>query len=71
MTKNSEEIMAKVKKQQSRHTGTELSDWYQEVVRTADMAEIHPSECMVIKPWGYAIWENMMHLMDVFSGKQG
>ena len=40
-------------------------DWYQEVVRAADMAENSPVRgCMVIKPWGYAIWENMVHLMD-------
>lgn len=40
-------------------------NWYQEVVKAADLAENSPVRgCMVIKPWGYAIWENMMRLMD-------
>ncbi|MFA5906083.1 MAG: aminoacyl--tRNA ligase-related protein, partial [Desulfobacula sp.] len=47
-------------------------DWYQEVVRAADMAENSPVRgCMVIKPWGYAIWENMMHLMDALFKETG
>ena len=47
-------------------------DWYQEVVRAADMAENSPVRgCMVIKPWGYAIWENMVHLMDVLFKETG
>ncbi|MEM1033250.1 MAG: aminoacyl--tRNA ligase-related protein, partial [Myxococcota bacterium] len=40
-------------------------EWYQRVVRAADMAE--PSDvrgCMVIKPWGYAVWENMQRVLD-------
>jgi len=39
--------------------------WYQEVVKESDMAENSPVRgCMVIKPWGYAIWENIMRQMD-------
>lgn len=39
--------------------------WYQEVVKASDMAENSPVRgCMVIKPWGYAIWENIMNQMD-------
>ncbi len=39
--------------------------WYQEVVKASDMAENSPVRgCMVIKPWGYAIWENIVHQMD-------
>lgn len=33
-------------------------EWYQNVVSEADMAENSSSPgCMVIKPWGYGIWE--------------
>ena len=33
-------------------------EWYQAVVVAADMAENSASPgCMVIKPWGYGIWE--------------
>ncbi|HHH11470.1 MAG TPA: proline--tRNA ligase [Sorangium sp.] len=39
--------------------------WYQQVVRAADMAETSAVRgCMVIKPWGYAIWENMQRALD-------
>jgi prolyl-tRNA synthetase len=40
-------------------------EWYQQVVKAADMAEISPVRgCMIIKPWGYAIWENMQRILD-------
>ncbi|MBP5698557.1 MAG: proline--tRNA ligase, partial [Alphaproteobacteria bacterium] len=40
-------------------------EWYQNVVSAADMAEVSSSPgCMVIKPWGYGIWERIQHLLD-------
>ncbi len=40
-------------------------EWYQQVVSAADMAEVSPVRgCMVIKPWGYAIWENIQKALD-------
>lgn len=40
-------------------------EWYQQVVRAADLAEISPVRgCMVIKPWGYAVWENIQRALD-------
>jgi prolyl-tRNA synthetase len=40
-------------------------EWYQQVVRASDMAEKSPVRgCMVIKPWGYAIWENIVRIFD-------
>src|SRR5215468_6723045 len=40
-------------------------EWYQQVVRAADLAEISPVRgCMVIKPWGWSIWENMQRVLD-------
>lgn len=39
--------------------------WYQEVVKAADLAEASPVRgCMVIKPWGYAIWEHIQAGLD-------
>ena len=39
--------------------------WYQQIVRAADLAENSPVRgCMVIKPWGYGIWENMQRVLD-------
>jgi len=40
-------------------------DWYQAVVRDADMAEASPVRgCMVIKPWGYGVWELLQRQLD-------
>ena len=40
-------------------------EWYQQVVRAADLAEVSPVRgCMIIKPWGYAVWENIQRKLD-------
>jgi prolyl-tRNA synthetase len=40
-------------------------EWYQQVVRAADLAEQSPVRgCMVIKPHGYAVWERMQGILD-------
>jgi prolyl-tRNA synthetase len=40
-------------------------EWYQQVIRAADLAESSPVRgCMVIKPWGYSIWENIQRVLD-------
>lgn len=40
-------------------------EWYQQVIKAADLAENSPVRgCMVIKPWGYAIWENIQKVLD-------
>jgi prolyl-tRNA synthetase len=41
------------------------AEWYQKVVRAADMAEMSGVRgCMIIKPWGYGAWELMQQDMD-------
>ncbi len=43
----------------------DFAQWYQEVVSAADMAEESGVRgCMVIKPWGYGIWERIQRLLD-------
>ncbi len=43
----------------------DFAQWYQEVISAADMAEESGVRgCMVIKPWGYGIWERLQRLMD-------
>ncbi len=40
-------------------------EWYQQVVKAAELAENSPVRgCMVIKPWGYALWENIRGALD-------
>ena len=41
------------------------SQWYQDLVIKADLAENSAVRgCMVIKPYGYAIWEKMLRILD-------
>lgn len=43
----------------------DYTEWYQQVIKASDMAENSPVRgCMVIKPWGYAIWENIVRILD-------
>src|ERR1700716_1302735 len=50
----------------------DFPEWYQQVVRAAEMAE--PSDvrgCMVIRPWGYGVWENMQRQLDAMFKATG
>jgi len=43
----------------------DFPEWYQQVVRAADLAENSEVRgCMVIKPWGCALWENIQRALD-------
>ena len=43
----------------------DFPEWYQQVIKAADMAENSEVRgCMVIKPWGYAIWELIQKDLD-------
>lgn len=47
-------------------------EWYQQLVKASDIAENSPVRgCMVIKPWGYGIWENMQRQLDSLIKKTG
>ncbi|MGD9161925.1 MAG: proline--tRNA ligase, partial [Desulfobacteraceae bacterium] len=56
------------KKQKTAITPTReenYPEWYQQVIKAADMAQSSPVRgCMVIKPWGWAIWENVQKHLD-------
>jgi prolyl-tRNA synthetase len=44
----------------------DFPEWYQQVVKAADLAENSETRgCMVIKPWGYGIWELIQRQLDV------
>lgn len=48
------------------------SEWYNELVVRADLAEQSAVRgCMVIKPYGYAIWEKMQHQLDKMFKETG
>lgn len=45
--------------------GKEDENWYANAVRQAELADYSPVKgCMVIKPYGYALWENIQRALD-------
>lgn len=43
----------------------DYAQWYQDVIREAELADSAPVRgCMVIRPYGYAIWENIRDSLD-------
>ncbi len=47
-------------------------EWYQQVIKASDMAENSDVRgCMVIKPWGYALWENIKTVLDSMFKETG
>lgn len=62
-------------KEKTAITPTRVEDypeWYQQVIRAADLAENSPVRgCMVIKPWGYAIWELFQDALDKMFKETG
>ncbi|MDP4664951.1 MAG: proline--tRNA ligase [Flavobacteriaceae bacterium] len=50
----------------------DYSKWYNELVMQADLAQHSEVKgCMVIKPYGYAIWENMRDVLDKMFKETG
>lgn len=44
---------------------TDFSQWYTDVVKKAELADYSGVKgCMIIRPYGYAIWENMQKELD-------
>jgi prolyl-tRNA synthetase len=59
--------VAKITKREENY-----SEWYNDIVRLAGLAEHSAVRgCMVIKPYGYAIWEKMQHALDAMFKETG
>ncbi|WP_324827404.1 proline--tRNA ligase [Qipengyuania zhejiangensis] len=57
--------MAQIRHALNTKRTDDFAAWYQEVISAAGMAEESGVRgCMVIKPWGYGIWERMQRLLD-------
>lgn len=59
--------MAKDKKMVSEITAMDedFAKWYTDICKKAELVEYTSVKgCMVIRPYGYAIWENMQHILD-------
>jgi prolyl-tRNA synthetase len=60
MSNRQEDFVSHITKQNE-----DFSQWYTDVILKADLIDYSPVKgCMVIKPHGYAIWENMQAEMD-------
>jgi prolyl-tRNA synthetase len=50
----------------------DYNEWYQQVVKAAELAEHSPVRgCMVIKPWGYGIWQKIQASLDEQFASRG
>lgn len=59
-------------KKELKKKSENLSDWYTDVVLKAQLADYSPVPgAMVIRPYGYAIWENVQRQMDIFMKSAG
>lgn len=57
--------MAKQEKSQIKKKSESMSDWYTDVILRAQLADYSPVKgCMVIRPYGYALWENIQKELD-------
>jgi len=59
-------------KSQLKDFNTDLSEWYNDIVLKAELADYAPVKgCMVIRPYGYAIWEGIQRFMDPLIKEHG
>ena len=43
----------------------DFAQWYTDVVKKAELVDYAPTRgCMIVRPYGCAIWENIQHLLD-------
>ncbi len=50
----------------------DFPEWYQQIIRAAELAEASDVRgCMVIRPWGFGIWENMQRQLDAMFRATG
>lgn len=64
--------MAQFGKKELKKKSDNISDWYTDVVQKAELADYGPVKgTMVIRPYGYAIWENVQKIMDAMFKTDG
>ena len=66
--------MAKQDKQVEAITAMDqdFAQWYTDVVLKAELIDYSSVKgCMILRPYGYAIWENIMHNLDRMFKKTG
>ena len=47
-------------------------EWYQAVIQAAEMAEMSGIRgCMILRPWGYGIWQELQRILDAEIRRTG
>ena len=50
----------------------DFAKWYTDICKKAELVEYTSVKgCMVIRPYGYAIWENIQHILDTMFKETG
>ncbi|MBQ9940186.1 MAG: proline--tRNA ligase [Clostridia bacterium] len=50
----------------------DFAAWYTDVVKKTDLIDYSSVKgCMIIRPYGYAIWENIQHILDTMFKETG
>jgi prolyl-tRNA synthetase len=64
--------MPQFKKKLLKLQSRDFSAWYQDVILKAELADYSPVKgCMVIRPYGYALWENIQRELDLMFKSRG
>jgi prolyl-tRNA synthetase len=64
--------MAKASPKQITPKSEDFDRWYVDVIRRAELADYTPvAGCMVIRPYGYALWENTQRALDDMIKRTG
>lgn len=72
LNKNNKEDKKMDEKGKITRREDDYSKWYLDIIAAADLADNSPVRgCMVIKPNGYAIWENMQKTLDLMFKETG
>ncbi len=59
-------------KKQLKEKSVDISEWYNDVVLKAELADYAPVKgCMVIRPYGYALWEAVQDYMNPLIKAKG
>lgn len=59
-------------KKELKKKSENLSDWYTDVILKSELADYAPVKgAMVIRPYGYAIWEHVQEIMNAFMKREG
>src|SRR3989339_2124646 len=72
MKTKTEETTEKGAKIKITKRGEDFSRWYTDIIAAAELADYAPVKvCMVIRPYGYAVWENIQRALDQMFKETG